>query len=118
MEKPIDVIVSGHLCLDLLPMMDNVRLSDLPSPGHLFEVGPMNFSTGGAVSNTGLALHKLGVSVGLMSNVGDDLIGRMILAFLENRDPVLTKHIHTKIGQASSYTLVLSPKQVDRIFFQ
>ncbi|MEO8395916.1 MAG: PfkB family carbohydrate kinase, partial [Chloroflexota bacterium] len=118
MEKLIDIIVSGHLCLDLLPMMDNIRLNDLPSPGHLFEVGPMGFSTGGAVSNTGLALHKLGVNVALMSNVGDDQISRLILAFLENRDPALTRHIRTKMGQASSYTLVLSPERVDRIFLQ
>ena len=116
MEKSIDILVCGHLCLDLLPMMDNVRLSELPSPGRLFEVGPMSFSTGGAVSNTGLALHKLGVNVRLMSNVGDDLIARLILAFIESRDPSLTQYIRAKTGQASSYTLVLSPEHVDRIF--
>jgi len=97
-------------------MMDHIRLSELPAPGHLFEVGPMSFSTGGAVSNTGLALHKLGVNVALMSNVGDDLISRLILAFLESRDPSLTQYIRAKSGQASSYTLVLSPERVDRIF--
>ncbi|MEP7291823.1 MAG: PfkB family carbohydrate kinase, partial [Chloroflexota bacterium] len=116
MEKPIDIIVAGHLCLDLLPEMEHVLLSDLTSPGHLFETGPMRFSTGGAVSNTGLALHRLGVNVRLMSNRGDDLIGRMIVSFLEARDPVLGQHIRARQGVASSYTVVLSPEKVDRIF--
>ncbi len=116
MDKPIDVLVSGHLCLDLLPAMEHIRLNELTSPGHLFETGPMSVSTGGAVSNTGLALHRLGVKVGLMSNVGDDLIGRLIVDFLANRDPALAQHIRVKQGQPSSYTVVLSPEKVDRIF--
>ena len=116
MEKAIDVIVSGHLCLDLLPTMDHIRLDELPVPGHLFEVGPMHISTGGVVSNTGLALNRLGVNVRLMSNVGDDLIGRLILAFLAGRDPALTQSIRVKAGSASSYSVVLSPEKVDRIF--
>lgn len=116
MEKTIDVIVCGHLCLDMLPTMDQVQLGELPTPGHLFEVGPMHVSTGGVVSNTGLALQRLGIAVRLMSNVGDDLLGRMILAFLANRDPVLTEHIRVKKGSESSYSVVLSPEKVDRIF--
>ena len=63
MEKAIDIIVSGHLCLDLLPRMDAVPLDSLNSPGRLFEVGALGFSTGGAVSNTGLALHRLGMNI-------------------------------------------------------
>ena len=116
MEKSVEITVAGHLCLDLLPQMDHIRLSDLTLPGHLFETGPMRFSTGGAVSNTGLALHRLGVDVRLMSNVGDDLIGRMIIAFLEGRDPLLAQHIRARTGIPSSYTVVLSPEKVDRIF--
>jgi sugar/nucleoside kinase (ribokinase family) len=116
MEKCFDVVVAGHLCLDLLPQMDHLRLADLTTPGHLFETGPMRFSTGGAVSNTGLALHRLGVDVRLMSNVGDDLIGQMIVSFLKSRDPLLTQHIQEQKGSASAYTVVLAPEKVDRIF--
>ncbi len=116
MDRPVDVIVCGHLCLDLLPQMEHIRLNDLPSPGRLFEVGSLAVSTGGAVSNTGLALHRLGVNVRLMSNVGDDLIGRAIRAFLESRDPALGQSIRIKNDQASSYTIVLSPERADRIF--
>ncbi len=116
MGRSIDVVVSGHLCLDLLPTMEHIRLNALQSPGHLFEVGAMSFSTGGAVSNTGLALHKLGAKVSLMSNVGDDLISRLILVSLQSRDLSLIQHIRSRQGQSSSYTLVLSPERVDRIF--
>ncbi len=116
MNRLIDVIVSGHLCLDLLPSMEHVKLNELPSPGHLFEIGPMTFSTGGAVSNTGLALQRLGVNVRLMSNVGDDAIGHLIRAFLDAREPSLTEWIRVKAGSPGSYTLVLSPEKVDRIF--
>jgi sugar/nucleoside kinase (ribokinase family) len=75
----------------------------------------MTISTGGAVSNTGLALHRLGVNVGLISNVGNDAMGRLALAFLESRDPVLTRYLRLT-EQRGSYTIVLSPERVDRIF--
>lgn len=112
----IEVIVGGHLCIDLLPRMSHVPLDALTHPGRLFEVGALDVSTGGAVSNTGLALHRLGVKVRLLSNVGDDLIGRMIVDFLNSRDPALTQHIVSSAGASSSYTIVLSPQRVDRIF--
>jgi sugar/nucleoside kinase (ribokinase family) len=115
-SKSIDVIVSGHLCLDLIPQMEHVPLSALAVPGKLHEVGKANLSTGGAVSNTGLALHRLGANVRLMASVGDDVIGRAILDFLEQRDPSLSQHISVKSGQPTSYTIVLSPEKVDRIF--
>lgn len=111
-----DVIVAGHLCLDLLPDMQFVPLEALALPGTLHEVGPARLATGGAVSNTGLALHRLGVNVGLMSAVGDDFIGRTILDVLRGRDPRLTELITVQNGTASSYTVVLSPTRTDRVF--
>ncbi|HLL78697.1 MAG TPA: hypothetical protein VKT25_04315 [Ktedonobacteraceae bacterium] len=44
-------------------------------PGQTIEAGPTVFSTGGSVSNTGLALHKLGVATRLMAKIGTDLFG-------------------------------------------
>ncbi len=111
----IDVVVSGHLCLDLIPAMDSVPLNSLASPGKLFEMGALDISTGGSVSNTGLALHRLGADVRLLSNVGDDLLGRVIIAFLKDRDPRLADHIAVEAGQSSSYSMLLSPQKVDRI---
>jgi sugar/nucleoside kinase (ribokinase family) len=117
MDQPIDIIACGHLCLDLLPQMEHLPLEALAAPGRLFEVGSMGFSSGGAVSNTGLALHRLGVNVRLMATTGDDEIGYLIRTFVQSRDPAFSELIRVKVGQKSSYTLVLSPARVDRIFF-
>jgi sugar/nucleoside kinase (ribokinase family) len=114
--KPVDIIAAGHLCLDLIPDMLHVRLENLAIPGKLYETGPIRISTGGSVSNTGLALHRLGVSVSLMSIVGEDLIGQVILNYLAARDPALTEAITVNSGQPSSSTLVLSPHDTDRTF--
>lgn len=116
MDKLVDIIVSGCLCLDILPHMDKVPLDELPSPGRLFEVGPLTMETGGAVSNTGLALHRLGADVRLMASVGDDLLGEVIRSAIGQRDPVLKEDIRVVPGKSSSYTVVLSPERVDRIF--
>jgi sugar/nucleoside kinase (ribokinase family) len=116
MDTPLDVIVSGHLCLDLLPDMAKVKPEMLIKPGHLSEAGPISISTGGAVSNTGLALNRLGVNVRLMAGVGSDLLGRVIVEFLNARNPSLTELITTIPDQPSSYTVVLSPLNADRAF--
>ncbi len=116
MNKLFDVVVCGHLCLDLLPQMNHLPLNVLSSPGQLFEVGNLQLSTGGAVSNTGLALHRLGVDVRLMAKVGDDFIGRATLDFLRTRDSVLIEALKVDPSQGSAYTIVLEPEHVDRIF--
>ncbi|MEZ4667045.1 MAG: PfkB family carbohydrate kinase [Anaerolineae bacterium] len=85
-------------------------------PGRLYSIDPIVVSTGGAVSNTGLALHKLGMKVGLTATVGDDLIGQMILLYLRQRDASLAEHIVVQAGQASSSTIALSPANADRTF--
>jgi sugar/nucleoside kinase (ribokinase family) len=114
MTEAIEIIVSGHLCLDLYPGMENVPLAALASPGKLFETGELSISTGGAVSNTGLALHRLGANVRFLATVGDDLLGQVTLAFLRDRDPVLTDFIKIT-PQPSAYSVLLSPQNVDRI---
>ena len=71
-----EIIVSGHLCMDLIPEMAHVPLDELATPGRIFAVGPLVMSTGGAVSNTGMDLHRLGIDVRLMASVGGDPLGR------------------------------------------
>jgi sugar/nucleoside kinase (ribokinase family) len=112
----MDVIVAGHLCIDLLPRMETLPADALSYPGRLYEVGAMDIATGGAVANTGLALHQLGLDVRLMSLVGEDAIGRMIVDYLSARDPELARCIIPIKGVGSSYSVVLSPARSDRIF--
>ncbi len=116
MKKNVDAVVCGHLCLDLLPQMDRVPLSAFASPGKLFEVGSLQLATGGVVSNTGLALHRLGVDVRLTAKVGADLIGRATLDLLRERNPALTQAIKVDQTQPGAYSIVLAPEHTDRIF--
>ena len=102
-ETPdIDIIVSGHLCLDLIPDMAHVPLQGFAQPGQLHEVGTLTISTGGVVSNTGLALHRLGANVRLMATVGDDLLGRVIIASLKTHDERLSELVTVQSGASSS----------------
>ena len=86
-----DVVVAGHLCLDISPdlkvLAGPVRLDEIFAPTRLSVVGPAVLSTGGAVSNTGLALRRLGIRVGLMGKCGADAFGRAVLDLLEREAP-------------------------------
>jgi sugar/nucleoside kinase (ribokinase family) len=115
MDSAVDIIVTGHLCVDLVPRIEHITLERLVVPGRVIEIGALDISTGGAVGNTGLALHRLGVNVRLMATIGDDLLGRVVMAFLEGRDPKLTQYVSIQPGQRGSYTVVLSPQDADRV---
>ena len=113
-----DAVVAGHLCLDFIPTMEQ-RPGELDSwlrPGKLVRVGPAVTATGGVVSNAGLALRRLGVATRLMGKVGNDLIGRAILDGLRRVDPAATEGLRVSPTEAGSYTIVLSPPGLDRMF--
>jgi len=116
--EPPQVIVAGHLCLDIIPQFSDtfIPIDLLLRPGNLTRVGPAVLSTGGAVSNTGLALHRLGVPVKLMGKIGTDLFGEAILSVLRAHDPALADGMIVSPDEASSYTVVINPPGVDRIF--
>jgi len=117
-EKQADVVVAGHICLDIIPSLDGVRgrPGELFLPGTLVNVGPAVVATGGAVSNAGLALHRLGVAARLMGKLGDDLLGRAVLDILKACDPSLAEDMIVAGGEHSSYSVVISPPGVDRTF--
>lgn len=113
-----DAVVAGHTCLDMIPTFEGnaVTLSALLTPGKLNIVGPLTVATGGAVPNTGVALHRLGVSTRLMGKVADDMVGRAILDVLRAHDPALAEGMILAEGRQSSYTVVINPPGLDRIF--
>jgi sugar/nucleoside kinase (ribokinase family) len=116
-EQP-QVIVAGHVCVDIIPTFGDavVPLENLLRPGHLTSVGPAVIATGGAVSNTGLALHRLGIPVQLMGKIGEDLFGEAILSVFRRYSRALAAGMLISPGEDSSYTLVINPPGVDRIF--
>jgi sugar/nucleoside kinase (ribokinase family) len=109
-----EVIVAGHICLDIIPQITH-PVGSL-SPGQLIEVGPARFATGGAVANTGLALHRLGVKTALVGKLGDDPFARRVLDLLRGYGPMLTEAMCTVPCETTSYTIVVSPPEVDRLF--
>jgi sugar/nucleoside kinase (ribokinase family) len=112
------VVVAGLICLDVIPTFKGGKRDweELLVPGKLVQMGPAVVSTGGAVSNTGLSLHRLGVPVSLMGKVGKDPFGRAILDVLEKQGKDLSNGIRVAPDEQSSYTIVLSQPGVDRIF--
>jgi len=114
----MEAVVCGHIALDVIPWFPTGggTLSDLMVPGKLVNVGPAIATTGGTVSNAGLALHRLGVPVSLIAKVGDDLFGQAVLDILRGHDPTLAEGMLVTSDAPTSYTIVISPPGTDRVF--
>jgi sugar/nucleoside kinase (ribokinase family) len=120
------IVACGHLCLDIIPEfpagVPSPRTSsaagvhDFFRPGRLSVVGAPVVATGGAVSNVGLSLHRLGLPSHLVAKVGSDPLGRIVLERVASLGAGLTKGITAVEGETTSYSVVLSPPGVDRIF--
>lgn len=110
------VVVCGHLCLDVIPGFPAIEGHDWFRPGRLSIVGAPVIATGGAVSNVGLALHRLGLPVRLVAKIGNDPLGRLILERVRGMGESFAAGLATVEGEVTSYTVVLNPPGVDRIF--
>src|SRR5712692_3155243 len=94
-----EVVVAGHICLDIIRTL--ASSTALLAPGRLIEAGPAILSTGGPVSNTGLALHKLGIVTRLMGKIGTDLFGQAIRQLIASYEPELAEGIIVVPGETS-----------------
>jgi len=111
----MDVIVAGHICLDIIP---DWRIGSIKTiiPGHILEMSGLKLSTGGAVANTGITLKKLGISTTLLGKIGSDAFGKVILEILQKEDKTLVENMIIGKDEISSYTIVLNPPDTDRVF--
>jgi sugar/nucleoside kinase (ribokinase family) len=119
MNKQFRAVVAGHICLDIIPEIataENERFLDRLQPGRLVEIGPAAFSAGGPVSNTGLALHKLGVPVQLMRKVGADRFGQNLREIISGFSPTMAQGMIVDDSSRTSYSLIISPPGIDRVF--
>jgi len=110
-------MVAGHLCIDVIPRFPDTgarTIGEIMRPGKLVNVENAKISTGGPVSNTGLNMKKLGSEVAFCARTGDDQFGRLTIAML--KDSGNPEGIHVAEGAASSYTVVVAPPGIDRIF--
>lgn len=114
----LDAVVAGHVCLDITPDIPPgpKTLAELFRPGSLIHVGQVTVSTGGPVSNTGFPLRRLGMAVELMGKCGDDAFGRAIIELIKAEAPGAEAGMRVVPGENSSYTVVISPPGIDRIF--
>ncbi len=113
----MEAVVAGHICLDLTPGFGETagkHLGDILLPGKLTNVSGITLSTGGTVSNTGIALSILGVSTQLMGKIGDDFFGDIVLKILQQYD--LGSAMAVAKGAKTSYTVIVAPPGTDRIF--
>ena len=74
--KHFDVVVAGLAVTDIIGRP--VDLKNLPRRGALKLIDSITLTTGGNVSNVGIDLAKLGFSVGAITRVGDDSLGRYV----------------------------------------
>src|SRR5512136_603120 len=119
MIPPRRALVAGHICLDIIPDVSAIEPGIFNAnfrPGHLLEAGAATLSTGGPVSNTGLALYRLGVPVRLIAKVGDDAFGHVIERIVNSIDPELLAGMKFDPQATTSYTVIISPPHIDRIF--
>jgi sugar/nucleoside kinase (ribokinase family) len=119
MSLGFDALVAGHICLDIHPDLSGVGrepFGDIFLPGRLVAAGPVTCSTGGAVSNTGLALDRLGVAARLAGKVGDDLFGQAVRQIVAAHGPDLADGMVIDSSVSTSYSIIINYPGVDRIF--
>lgn len=112
-------IVAGHVDTDIHPAIPPLRegLHSLLVPGKLVEVGPAHVTTGGAVSNTGLALHRLGFTARLVGKVGNDAFGFLVLDNYRRVGERLADNMIVDPTVATAYSICITPPGVDRMFW-
>jgi sugar/nucleoside kinase (ribokinase family) len=114
-----DAVVAGHICLDIHPDLKEAEREPFEKiflPGRLIAAGPVSYSTGGAVANTGLALDRLGIATRLVGKVGDDLFGQALIQIIASHNAHLTEGMVIDASTSTSYTIIIDYPGVDRIF--
>lgn len=118
-HPPKSAVVAGHICLDIIPGFDTVpdgQFLSLLRPGKMITAGPATLATGGAVSNTGLSLFRLGIPTQLIAKVGNDSFAEAVRHIVSSYHPDLTRGMLVDEQAGTSYTVILSPPGLDRMF--
>ncbi len=113
MDKTIDCVLCGSCVVDIL-----VRPVPLEVPiggGRLIQTDPIEVTTGGIVSNAGIALARLGLKVTAFSYVGRDDWAAVIRKKYE-QEGVDPGHLMTHPTGATSTTAVMVDASGERSF--
>lgn len=117
MEYTLDALVAGLLCLDITPKFNTTKCDNIGKiliPAKTLLMGEVEIHAGGCVTNTGIAMKKMGANVALVSKLGNDDFGQIMLDRIARHSDTSGILISEKGG--TSYSIVLSPPGIDRIF--
>ena len=118
--KKYDATIAGYLCVDMVPGFQKAEqptsIADLFKPGTLIEIDGLDFSLGGVVANTGMAMKKFNKKVFLNGLIGNDLVGKIAREWLDQYE--LSEGIKTTERGGTAYSIVIAPPGVDRIFLE
>ena len=102
------ILVSGLVTVDMIYYLDN-----LPTDGTKYEAIDTLITGGGNASNASIAISRLGGSVTLLTTVGKDTFGDLILNELK-AEKVRTHAIFKKLNLKTSYSSIIIDKKGDR----
>ena len=111
--KHLDVVVAGLALTDIIGRP--VDLKNLPKRGALELIDSITLTTGGNVSNVGIDLAKLGFTVGAITRVGNDSLGRYVTQHYRTYDIDIEGVIVDARAQTSA-TIVSVDKTGERTF--
>jgi hypothetical protein len=113
MNRAVDCIVCGTCTADIL--VKPVGLTAPIGGGRLFDVDPIDVTTGGIVCNSGIAMRRLGLAVAAASIVGDDVWGGVVRRRLD-AEGIAAAGVEGHASQATSSTAVLIDPSGERSF--
>jgi len=116
-SKKYQAIAAGHLCLDIFPGFTGIKnkpVTEIFSPGKLTQIKDAELSVGGAATNTGLVLNRLGISTMLMGKIGNDYFGRVLCEIIKKWGSDTTK-IAVSDELSTSYSIMLAIPGMDKI---
>lgn len=118
--KKYDAVIAGYLCVDMVPTFQHnetaTSIASLFKPGKLIEIDGMDFSLGGVVANTGMAMKKFDKKVFLNGLIGNDFIGKIARDWLDKYK--LSEGIKISGITGTAFGIVIAPPGVDRIFLE
>jgi len=113
LSKTIDCIICGSCVVDIL--VRPVPLETSIGGGRLIGVDPIEVTTGGIVSNSGIAMSRLGMRAVALSYVGADQWGHL-LRDRYREEGLLNEHLVTHPEGPTSTTAVLIDQSGERSF--
>lgn len=110
----MDAAIFGLIVADLIAEPFDLRRP--PPPGALVLCNSIQFTTGGNVCNTGIAMARMGLSVAAAGLVGDDVLGSAVTDRLRAAGVDTSAVLRTPIAQTAATVVAVEPGG-ERCFF-